>query len=78
MGAGIGTLFSLPSLVFIYQGTPLVIALGLIFAGCAFAATCLWKFEWQRTGGTLSRGRPLRQFAYGLVASVPALFVNLL
>lgn len=78
MGAGIGSLLSLPSLIFIYHGTKLCLALGLIFAGCAIAATCLWKLEWHRTGSTLSPGRPLRQFAYGLVATLPALFINLL
>ena len=77
MGAGIGCLLSLPSLVFIYHGIQLIIALGLIFAGCVIAATCLWKLEWQRTGGTLSPGRPLRQFAYGLAATLPALSINL-
>lgn len=78
LGAGIGSLLSLPSLLLIYHGMPLMLAFGLVFIGSALAAACLWKLEWQRTGSTLSRGRPLRQFAYGLAASVPALTINLL
>ncbi|MFP4156225.1 MAG: diacylglycerol/polyprenol kinase family protein [Opitutales bacterium] len=77
LGAALGGSLSLPSLLLIYQGTNLMIALSLILAGCALAATCLWKLEWQRTGSTLSPGRPIRQFAYGLAASAPALTINL-
>ncbi|NBB80061.1 MAG: hypothetical protein GVY36_11565 [Verrucomicrobia bacterium] len=77
LGATLGGLLSLPSLLLIYQGSALAIAFSLILAGSGLAAACLWKLEWQRTGSTLTPGRPLRQFAYGLAASIPALTINL-
>lgn len=59
----------LPSAIALFDGPALGQALLLGALTAALSATCLWKFEWQRTGSTHSRGRPARQLIYGLCLS---------